>query len=67
MCVGGKLFLVEEEEDETRVGGNLSSIGDFIDLGGSEETNEEVKISLRTTGSPNPRTMRIKIPITSCI
>lgn len=58
------MFLVEEE-DETRVGGNLSSIGDFIDLGGSEETNEEVKISLQATGSPNPRTMRIQIRISN--
>jgi predicted aspartyl protease len=44
----------------------LSSIGDFIDLGGSEETNEEVKISLQTTGSPNPRSiMRIQIRISN--
>jgi len=61
---GRKLFLVEEEEETTvGGGGNLSSIGDFIDLGGSEETDEEGKISLQTKGSPNPRTMRIQIRI----
>jgi hypothetical protein len=61
------LFL-GEEEDETRVGGNLSSIGNFIDLGGSEETNDqEVKISLQITGRPNPRTMRIQIRISNTL
>jgi hypothetical protein len=62
--VGAQVVLSgRRRRDYSWGGGNLSSIGDFIDLGGSEETDEEGKISLQTKGSPNPRTMRIQIRI----